>query len=92
MHGELYAYTSTRHILKALGLTGGVTTTRDGQPGNQSDRRVDHIIPPQALQQGTYSLIIEVSCNGMFGVPLGGYRYQTPDVSHVSTLLCLSCL
>jgi hypothetical protein len=51
---------------------------KDGHPGEQEDRRVEHIIPAQAVKQGTYEVVIEVTANGMFG--LGPYRYQTPDV------------
>jgi hypothetical protein len=52
---------------------------KDGKPGEQKDRRVEHIIPAAAVREGRYEIIIEVSCNSMFG--LGAYRYQTPDVS-----------
>ena len=51
---------------------------KDGHPGEQEDRRVEHIIPAQAVQKGIYEVVIEVTANGMFG--LGPYRYQTPDV------------
>ena len=51
---------------------------KDGHPGEQEDRRVEHIIPAQAVKQGIYEVVIEVTANGMFG--LGPYRYQTPDV------------
>jgi hypothetical protein len=51
---------------------------KDGHPGEQEDRRVEHIIPANALKRGIYELVIEVTANGMFG--LGPYRYQTPDV------------
>ena len=52
---------------------------KDGKPGEQKDRRVEHIIPTSVVRAGRYEVIIEVSCNSMFG--LGPYRYQTPDVS-----------
>lgn len=48
--------------------------TKDGTPlqgitgGHGGDCRVDHIIPPAARKAGTYEIIIESSCNGMFGV------------------------
>ena len=61
------------------GITGGPNTMKDGKPGEQKDRRVEHIIPSSAVREGRYEVIIEVSCNSMFG--LGPYRYQTPDVS-----------
>jgi len=51
---------------------------KDGHPGEQEDRRVEHIIPAQAVKRGIYEVVIEVTANGMFG--LGPYRYQTPDV------------
>ena len=52
---------------------------KDGKPGEQEDRRVEHIIPADAVKKGSYTVYIEVTANGMFG--LGPYRYQTPDVS-----------
>jgi hypothetical protein len=52
---------------------------KDGHPGEQEDRRVEHIIPADAVKKGSYTVYIEVTANGMFG--LGPYRYQTPDVS-----------
>jgi alpha-mannosidase len=52
---------------------------KDGRPGEQEDRRVEHIIPAEAVKKGSYTCFIEVSCNGMFG--LGPYRYLHPDVS-----------
>ena len=51
---------------------------KDGHPGEQEDRRVEHIIPPNAVKKGIYEVIIELTAYGMFG--LGPYRYQTPDV------------
>jgi hypothetical protein len=57
---------------------------KDGHPGEQEDRRVEHIIPAEAVNQGIYEVVIEVTANGMFG--LGPYRYQTPDVRPSSTL------
>jgi hypothetical protein len=51
---------------------------KDGHPGEQEDRRVEHIIPANAVKKGIYEIVIEVTANGMFG--LGPYRYQTPDV------------
>ena len=65
--------------------------TPDGTPlqgitgGYGSDRRVDHIIPPAAVKKGVYELVIESSCNGMFGVPWNGDTIAPPDVS----LLCI---
>lgn len=63
-----------------VAITGGPDSDKDGKPGVQEDRRVEHIIPPSAVQAGNYTIYIEVSCNGMFGVGTGGYRYQIPDV------------
>lgn len=54
---------------------------KDGKPGEQEDRRVEHVIPAEAVKKGSYTIYIEVTANGMFG--LGPYRYQTPDVSCV---------
>ena len=60
--------------------------TPDGTPlqgitgGYGGDRRVDHIIPPSAVKKGTYSIVIESSCNGMFGVPWNGDTIAPPDV------------
>jgi hypothetical protein len=58
---------------------------KDGHPGEQEDRRVEHIIPAEAVKKGSYTVYIEVTANGMFG--LGPYRYQTPDVSPPKPLL-----
>ena len=54
-----------------LGITGGYG----------GDRRVEHIIPPQAVRDGHYSVVIESSCNGMFGVPWNGDTIAPPDVN-----------
>ena len=62
--------------------------TTDGTPlqgitgGYGGDRRVDHIIPASAVEKGTYSIVIESSCNGMFGVPWNGDTIAPPDVRH----------
>ena len=48
--------------------------------GYGGDRRVDHIIPSSAVKKGTYSIVIESSCNGMFGVPWNGDTIAPPDV------------
>jgi alpha-mannosidase len=42
---------------------------------------VEHIIPADKVKAGRYEVVIEVTCNSMFG--LGTYRYQTPDVSQI---------
>jgi hypothetical protein len=62
-------------------ITGGPNSDKDGVPGNQEDRRVQHVIPQAAVDAGRYEVIIEVSCNGMFGLGMNGYRHQRPDVS-----------
>jgi alpha-mannosidase len=36
--------------------------------GYDNDRRVEHIIPPAAVKAGLYQIVIESSCNGMFGI------------------------
>lgn len=59
---------------------------RDGRPGAQEDRRVEHIVNKQAVQKGTYTMIIEVSANAMFGVGMHNLRYQVPDVRSRSEL------
>jgi alpha-mannosidase len=56
--------------LFVLGITGGYG----------GDRRVEYIIPPAARAKGSHSIIIESSCNGMFGVPPGDI-IQPPEVS-----------
>lgn len=35
--------------------------------GYDGDRRVEHIIPPEAVKAGLYEIVIESSCNAMFG-------------------------
>jgi len=49
--------------------------------GYGGDRRVEHIIPPKAVRDGHYSVVIESSCNGMFGVPWNGDTIAPPDVN-----------
>ncbi|EJD05282.1 glycoside hydrolase family 38 protein [Fomitiporia mediterranea MF3/22] len=64
----------------------------DGTPlqgitgGHGGDRRVDHIIPPKARKAGVYEIVIESSCNGMFGVPTGGDTIAPPDMNRYFTL------
>jgi alpha-mannosidase len=49
--------------------------------GYDGDRRVDHIIPPEAVRAGLYEIVIESSCNAMFGTagvgPPDENRYYT---------------
>ena len=58
----------------------------DGTPlqgitgGWGGDRRVEHIIPCAAVKKGRYEIVIESSCNGMFGVPWNGDTIAPPDV------------
>lgn len=49
--------------------------------GLQEDRRIEHIIPSEAVRAGSYHCVIEISINAMFGLGLDGFRYQRPDVS-----------
>ena len=69
-------------ILRAdlLAIAGGPNSSKDGKPGTQEDRRVEHIIPREAISNGKYQFIIELSVNAMFGLGLNGFRHQRPDV------------
>lgn len=64
----------------------------DGTPlqgitgGYGGDRRVDHIIPREAVKKGYYEIIVESSCNGMFGVPWNGDTIQPPDMNRYFSL------
>jgi alpha-mannosidase len=59
----------------------------DGTPlqgitgGHGGDRRVDYIIPPDAREAGIHEIVIESSCNGMFGVPWNGDTIAPPDMN-----------
>ncbi|OCF39360.1 hypothetical protein I317_06845 [Kwoniella heveanensis CBS 569] len=59
--------------------------TLEGHPlhvvGDQEDRRVEHIIPRDAVKAGRYDCYIEISVNGMFGLGLNGFRHQRPDMN-----------
>ncbi|KAI0776540.1 glycosyl hydrolases family 38 N-terminal domain-containing protein [Trametes elegans] len=61
--------------------------TTDGTPlqgitgGYGGDRRVEHIIPRSAIKAGKYEIVIESSCNGMFGVPWNGDTIAPPDMN-----------
>lgn len=46
------------------------------------DRRVDHIIPLAARKAGVYEIVIESSCNGMFGIS----GIDPPDMNRYFTL------
>ena|ERR1700761_2972968 len=58
----------------------------DGTPlqgitgGYDGDRRVEYIIPASARKKGTHEIVIESSCNGMFGVPATG-GISAPDMN-----------
>nr|XP_019042681.1 hypothetical protein I302_08386 [Kwoniella bestiolae CBS 10118]OCF21611.1 hypothetical protein I302_08386 [Kwoniella bestiolae CBS 10118] len=57
-----------------------------GEQSNRSevfgkDRRIEHIIPREAVESGRYQCIIEISVNGMFGLGLNGFRHQPPDMN-----------
>lgn len=45
------------------------------------DRRVEFVLPPDAVKAGVFECYIEVSVNAMFGLGLNGFRHQQPDVS-----------
>lgn len=64
-------------------ITGGPNSSKDGKPGNQEDRRVEHVIPRDAVARGTYECYVEVSVNSIFGLGRGGFRHQAPAVSVV---------
>ncbi|KIJ30485.1 glycoside hydrolase family 38 protein [Sphaerobolus stellatus SS14] len=61
--------------------------TTDGVPlqgitgGYAGDRRVEFILPPEARKKGTFSFVIEQTCNGMFGVPWSGDTIDPPDMN-----------
>ncbi|KIY67661.1 glycoside hydrolase family 38 protein [Cylindrobasidium torrendii FP15055 ss-10] len=66
--------------------------TPDGLPlqgitgGSGGDRRVEHIIPIEARRAGKYEVVVEMSCNGMFGVPWSGDTIDPPDMNRYFTL------
>lgn len=49
--------------------------------GYGGDRRVEFIISPEDRKRGGLDIVIESSCNGMFGVPWNGDTIAPPDVS-----------
>ncbi|KAF8155248.1 glycoside hydrolase family 38 protein [Mycena galopus ATCC 62051] len=57
----------------------------DGTPihgitgGGGGDRRVEYIIPPAARKAGVHHIVIESSCNGMFGMGGGGIGPPDPN-------------
>nr|XP_019011845.1 uncharacterized protein I206_03951 [Kwoniella pini CBS 10737]OCF50626.1 hypothetical protein I206_03951 [Kwoniella pini CBS 10737] len=53
----------------------------DGVPGDQEDRRIEHVVPRAAVVAGRYECVIEISVNGMFGLGLNGFRHQQPDMN-----------
>jgi len=68
----------------SIAIAGGPNSSKDGKPGSQEDRRVEHIIPRGAITDGKYQCVIELSINAMFGLGLNGFRHQRPDVSLIS--------
>ncbi|RXW22273.1 hypothetical protein EST38_g3570 [Candolleomyces aberdarensis] len=66
--------------------------TVDGLPlqgitgGYGGDRRVEHIIPHNAREEGVYEFVVESSCNGMFGVPWNGDTIAPPDMNRYFSL------
>ena len=60
--------------------------TTEGTPlqgitgGYGGDRRVEYVITPEQRKKGTFHLIVESSCNGMFGVPVNGDTIDPPEV------------
>ncbi|RSH94200.1 Glycoside hydrolase, 38 vacuolar alpha mannosidase [Saitozyma podzolica] len=72
-------YNMEGHPLHAI--TGGANSRKDGAPGTAEDRRIDHIVPREAVTAGRYEIYIEVSVNGLFGVGINGFRHQRPDMN-----------
>ena len=70
----------------------GMVFTSSGVPlqgltgGSGGDRRVEWVLPPKARKERKVDLVIEVSCNGMFGVPWNGDTIMPPDNSRTSRL------
>ncbi|WWC63022.1 uncharacterized protein I303_105621 [Kwoniella dejecticola CBS 10117] len=62
------------------GLTGGPNSNITAYPGYVEDRRIEHIIPREAVLAGKYESYIEVACNGIFGIGINGYRHHEPDM------------
>ncbi|WVQ85168.1 hypothetical protein IAT38_007333 [Cryptococcus sp. DSM 104549] len=63
------------------GITGGPNSTIQAYPGYVEDRRVEHIIPRDAVKAGRYECWIEVACNGIFGIGINGLRHHPPDMN-----------
>ncbi|WRT66773.1 uncharacterized protein IL334_003736 [Kwoniella shivajii] len=63
------------------GITGGPNSTITAYPGYVEDRRIEQIIPREAVQAGTYECYIEIACNGIFGIGINGYRHHEPDMN-----------
>ena len=75
VHTLFFAYHGFSH-LNLPGITGGFGY----------DRRVEYIIPQEAREQGTYELVIESSCNGMFGVSVSDDVFDAPDMNRYFSL------
>lgn len=54
-------YVACNHLHLYLGITGGPNSSKDGVPGTQEDRRVEHLLPDHVKQHGTYECFIEIS-------------------------------
>jgi hypothetical protein len=63
------------------GLTGGENSKISAYPGYYEDRRVEHVVPREAVKAGHYECWMEVSCNGLYGIGINGQRHHEPDVS-----------
>nr|XP_019002605.1 uncharacterized protein I203_05090 [Kwoniella mangroviensis CBS 8507]OCF66066.1 hypothetical protein I203_05090 [Kwoniella mangroviensis CBS 8507] len=75
---EAMIFTMEGHPLHAI--TGGPNSVKNGM-SDREDRRIEHIIPREAVENGHYQCIIEISINGMFGLGLNGFRHQQPDMN-----------
>lgn len=69
----------------------GLIFTPEGVPvhalvgGGSGLRRVEYVLEGEARKPGhTHHFYIEISCNGMFGVPQGGAEIEPPDVRRAS--------
>jgi hypothetical protein len=75
MVSRFKVYSTTFMIIRNEQCYSGITG------GYGGDRRVEYIIPSQAVRDGKYAVVIESSCNGMFGVPWNGDIIAPPDVN-----------
>ncbi|RSH89663.1 Glycoside hydrolase, 38 vacuolar alpha mannosidase [Saitozyma podzolica] len=63
------------------GLTGGENSKISAYPGYYEDRRVEHVVPREAVKAGHYECWMEVSCNGLYGIGINGQRHHEPDMN-----------